>query len=123
MAAREEAGAHLLAERRRRIEKADRLLVAAIALRLQEVAKLQQWKRAHRLPAEDRTQERQVIRRARYWALANGVDPEVVEAVLLLLVREGKRLHVEPAATDRLLRPLALLPLSKPRSGRAGARR
>ena len=86
-----------LEERRLRIEKADRLLVGAIALRLQEVAEIQRWKRAHRVPGEDRAQERQVLRRARYWALANGIAPEIVEQVLLLLVREGKRLHMERA--------------------------
>ncbi|MDE1819761.1 MAG: chorismate mutase [Euryarchaeota archaeon] len=79
-----------LAAFRDRIARADRLLVAAIALRLHEVAELQAWKREHLVPAEDRAQERQVFRRARAWALVNDVDPELVEQVLRLVMREGK---------------------------------
>ena len=76
---------------RDRIEAVDRLLVAAIALRLRSVAELQGLKRAAGLPLTDAPQEAAVVARARGWAAELGAPPALVERVLRTVVEEGKR--------------------------------
>ncbi|MGE5176613.1 MAG: prephenate dehydrogenase/arogenate dehydrogenase family protein [Hyphomicrobiales bacterium] len=96
-----------LEELRRRLADIDRDIVAQLARRRETAVAIGEEKRRAALSTRDFAQEREVVQRARAFASAEGVPPDLAETVLLLLIRsslatqEQERVAAAAAGTGR----------------------
>lgn len=96
-----------LVNRRAKLEKMDRDIVALVAQRFREVRSLWEWKRQHGYPLEEPDQEVRVEERARRWAAQEHVDADAVNWIIAQIVRESKDFA-------RSARPMFIDPTSQP---------
>ena len=75
---------------RRRIAKLDRELVELIARRVDAATAAIRLRTEFGGSVQDEAQEWVVIDRARTWAEERGISPDVAEAVLAIIMDEGK---------------------------------
>jgi len=78
-----------LEELRRRLSEVDRELVELIAARQRIVADIGAYKIEHAVPTRDYEREKEVLKGARARAAELGLDPDVAEEVMSLLIRSS----------------------------------
>ena len=78
-----------LEELRKRLSEVDRDLIRLVAARQQIVAEIGTHKIQNSVPTRDYEREREVLKGARQQALDLGLDPELAEAIMQLLIRSS----------------------------------
>src|SRR5690606_25781822 len=78
-----------LEELRRRLSEVDRELVELIAARQRIVADIGAYKIEHAVPTRDYEREKEVLKGARTQATELGLDPDLAEEVMRLLIRSS----------------------------------
>jgi chorismate mutase/prephenate dehydrogenase len=78
-----------LDELRKRLSEVDRELVGLIAARQKIVAEIGAHKIQHAVPTRDYEREREVLKGARSEARARGLEPELAEEIMQILIRSS----------------------------------
>jgi chorismate mutase/prephenate dehydrogenase len=76
-----------LEELRKRLSEVDRDLIGLVAARQKIVAEIGAHKIQNAVPTRDYEREREVLKSAREQALAHGLEPELAEDIMRLLIR------------------------------------
>ena len=79
-----------LSELRKRLSDVDRDLIALIAARQEIVAEIGAHKIQNAVPTRDYEREREVLKGARDEAVKLGLEPEVAEQIMRLLIRSSR---------------------------------
>jgi chorismate mutase/prephenate dehydrogenase len=78
-----------LEELRKRLSEVDRELIGLVAARQKIIAEIGAHKIQNSVPTRDYEREREVLKGAREHALARGLEPEIAEEIMQILIRSS----------------------------------
>ena len=83
----------MIALHRKEIEESDRVVIINLAYRMRQAQAVGEHKKDLRLPIENLTQEKKVIKRIRRVAGEAGMDMAFAEKLYKLIIKESKRIQ------------------------------